>query len=59
MAMPEDQRAELLKDWTADMRRHWQAVAGELHNDPVAFRNIAIQTHCCRRAARQPCPRPI
>ena len=33
LAMPEDQRAELLKDWTADMRRHWQAVAGELHND--------------------------
>ena len=33
LAMPEEQRAEQLKAWTADMRQHWKVVDGELHND--------------------------
>lgn len=33
LAMPEDQRAALLKTWTADMQQHWKVVDGELHND--------------------------
>jgi len=33
LAMPEDQRAELLKTWTEDMRQHWKVVDGELLND--------------------------
>ena len=33
LAMPEAQRAELLKAWTADMRQHWKVVDGELIND--------------------------
>ena len=33
LAMPEEQRAEQLKTWTADMRQHWKVVDGELHND--------------------------
>ena len=33
LAMPEDQRAELLKTWSADMRQHWKVVDGELLND--------------------------
>ncbi|MEI7910186.1 MAG: DUF1080 domain-containing protein [Verrucomicrobiota bacterium] len=33
LAMPEAQRAEQLKTWSADMQRHWKAVDGELHND--------------------------
>ncbi len=33
LAMPEEQRAELLKTWTADMRQHWKVVDGELIND--------------------------
>jgi hypothetical protein len=33
LAMTDDKRADQLKNWTADMARHWQAVDGELHND--------------------------
>ncbi|KAB2640599.1 MAG: DUF1080 domain-containing protein [Verrucomicrobia bacterium] len=33
LAMPEAERTELLKTWTADMRQHWKVVDGELLND--------------------------
>ena len=33
LAMSAEQRAELLKNWTADMRQHWKVVDGELIND--------------------------
>ena len=33
LAMSAEQRGELLKNWTADMRQHWKVVDGELIND--------------------------
>jgi hypothetical protein len=33
LAMPEAQRAELVKKWTDSMKEHWRAKSGELVND--------------------------
>ncbi len=33
LALPADQRAQQDKDWTSDMREHWQAAGEELVND--------------------------
>ena len=32
-ALPDDKRAEQLKTWTDDLKRHWKAEGGELLND--------------------------